>query len=121
MPRFKGGGSSRGSLRPPLPLFEGRVPKPSIHGRVTAAAGFILLLALGACQPSNPGTVATTGPTPEYQSVARALEPFIRQQMADKAIPAISIALVDDQRVVWARGFGFANPADSTPATAETI
>ena len=40
--------------------------------------------------------------------------------MAEKRLPGLSIALVDGQQVVWARGFGFANPADSTPATAET-
>src|SRR5262249_35044185 len=36
-------------------------------------------------------------------------------------IPAISIALVDDQRVVWARGFGLQNLKDSTRASAETV
>jgi CubicO group peptidase (beta-lactamase class C family)/D-alanyl-D-alanine dipeptidase len=41
--------------------------------------------------------------------------------MADKGLPALSIALVDDQRIVWAEGFGFADPADSIPATAETV
>jgi D-alanyl-D-alanine dipeptidase/CubicO group peptidase (beta-lactamase class C family) len=40
--------------------------------------------------------------------------------MAEKDLPALSIALVDDQRTVWARGFGIADSADSTPATAET-
>jgi len=35
--------------------------------------------------------------------------------------PALSIALVDDQQIVWAQGFGFADPARKTPATAETV
>jgi hypothetical protein len=29
--------------------------------------------------------------------------------------------VVDDQRIVWAKGFGFANPKDNTPATAEIV
>lgn len=34
------------------------------------------------------------------------LESFIRQEMADKRLPAVAIALVDDQRIVWHRDFG---------------
>ncbi len=36
-------------------------------------------------------------------------------------MPALSIALVDDQRIVWARGFGFADPQAKLPATADTV
>src|SRR5882762_3982042 len=41
--------------------------------------------------------------------------------MSGKEIPAISIAIVDDQQTVWAEGFGFADPKDKKPATAETV
>ena len=41
--------------------------------------------------------------------------------MADKELPALSIALVDDQRTVWARGFGFADPERRVEATADTV
>jgi CubicO group peptidase (beta-lactamase class C family)/D-alanyl-D-alanine dipeptidase len=68
--------------------------------------------------PPDPPTVpAADG----YGAVVAALEPFIQRQLTDKDIPALSIALVDDQRIVWARGFGVANPKDSVPATAATI
>jgi CubicO group peptidase (beta-lactamase class C family)/D-alanyl-D-alanine dipeptidase len=53
--------------------------------------------------------------------VAQVLEGFVQQEMTDKAIPAVSIALVDDQHIVWARGFGFANKQDSLPASATTV
>ena len=53
--------------------------------------------------------------------MARTLDRFIRHEMADKELPALSIALVDGQNVVWARGFGIANQKDSTPATARTV
>ncbi|MGH7554724.1 MAG: serine hydrolase, partial [Longimicrobiales bacterium] len=56
-----------------------------------------------------------------YENVVAALERLIAHEMRDKDLPGLSIALVDDQRVVWAKGFGFENPADSTPATAETV
>ncbi len=41
--------------------------------------------------------------------------------MAAKALPALSIALVDDQRIVWARGFGFKDLEHRVSATAETV
>src|SRR5262249_6707397 len=44
-----------------------------------------------------------------------------RRQMAEKELPGVSIALVDGNDVVWATGFGFANPADSTAASAQTL
>src|SRR5688572_32515251 len=64
---------------------------------------------------------AAIGPRPDYAPVAAALERLIAHEMAGKRIPAVSIALVDDQETVWATGFGRARASDSTPATAETI
>ena len=46
---------------------------------------------------------------------------MIQREMADKGLPAVSIALVDDQKIVWSHGFGFADPAAKKPATAHTI
>jgi len=56
-----------------------------------------------------------------YVEVARRLEGWIAAEVEAKGLPALSIAVVDDQRVVWARGFGFADPKTRTPATAETV
>jgi len=58
---------------------------------------------------------------PRYAAAVTMLERFIAHEMADKGLPALSIALVEDQRVVWARGFGVANPRDSVRATARTV
>src|SRR5213592_3395081 len=60
-------------------------------------------------------------PRQDYAAVARALEPFVERELVDKQLPAISIALVDDQEIVWARGFGFGDPDQKTPATAHTV
>ena len=57
-----------------------------------------------------------------YAAVARTLTPFIEHERVEKGIPAISIALVDgSRRVVWARGFGWADSAARVPATAATV
>ncbi len=64
---------------------------------------------------------AKTAPAAEYAAVVAALDPFIAREVADKRLPALSIALVDDQKLVWARGYGFADLAKKKPATAETV
>jgi CubicO group peptidase (beta-lactamase class C family)/D-alanyl-D-alanine dipeptidase len=48
------------------------------------------------------------------------LSRFIEHERAQKGIPAISIALVNGQNIVWARGFGWADSARGVPATAAT-
>jgi hypothetical protein len=51
----------------------------------------------------------------DYKSAIEVLERFIAHEMADKDLPALSIALVDDQQVVWSEGFGFADPVKKIP------
>src|SRR5437660_1177289 len=60
-------------------------------------------------------------PPPKYAAAVRALEPFVAAEVRDKQLPALSIALVDDQQVVWAAGFGFRDPKAKAPATAATV
>ena len=58
---------------------------------------------------------------PAYTEVAAYLERVIIAEMHDKQLPAVSIALVDKDRIVWARGFGDADSVHHVPATAETV
>ena len=51
----------------------------------------------------------------------RQLEPWITAEVEAKRLPALSVALVDDQQIVWARGFGFADAARTVPASADTL
>jgi CubicO group peptidase (beta-lactamase class C family) len=46
---------------------------------------------------------------------------LIRGEMAKHGVTGLSIALVDDQQVVWTEGFGFADAAGGVPATPETV
>jgi serine beta-lactamase-like protein LACTB len=57
----------------------------------------------------------------DYRGIAERLTAFIEREVREKKMPAMSIALVDDQRIVWARGFGFADSKAKVRATAETI
>ena len=69
----------------------------------------------------NAGAQPIIDPSDSYVNVVRYLEPWITTEIQHKGIPALSIALVDDQKIVWARGFGFADPKKRTPATADTV
>jgi CubicO group peptidase (beta-lactamase class C family)/D-alanyl-D-alanine dipeptidase len=57
----------------------------------------------------------------EWQPVIAVLRERIAHEMADKHLPAVAIALVDDQRVIWAEGFGYQAAAHKVPATADTV
>src|SRR5688572_10458842 len=82
----------------------------------------ILSLILALASPAAAIQAQSAIPANEkYRSVAADLESFIMLQLREHRIPAISIALVDDQQVVWAKGFGLQRLSDSVQATAETV
>ncbi|HEX8337933.1 MAG TPA: serine hydrolase [Pyrinomonadaceae bacterium] len=60
-----------------------------------------------------------TPPTPEAARLAK-LESTLESLRQDLKIPALSAAVVKDQKVIWARGFGFADPEKKVPATEHT-
>ncbi|MGI9091825.1 MAG: serine hydrolase [Gemmatimonadaceae bacterium] len=69
----------------------------------------------------NGARPAVIVPDPKYADAAAFLERVIATEMRNKQLPALSIALVDGDRIVWARGFGEADPVRHVPATAETV
>lgn len=54
-------------------------------------------------------------------TIVERLDAYIRYQMEDKDIPSLSIAVVDDQQIVWSQGYGLSNPETNTPVTEETV
>ncbi|MDX1953055.1 MAG: serine hydrolase [Verrucomicrobiota bacterium] len=78
---------------------------------------FLLLLLLLA------GLVRAEDVTPQtpYQPLAEMLETVIKWEMEQKGIDGLSIALVDDQQVVWSRGFGYADREEKKFASADTV
>jgi len=64
---------------------------------------------------------ANISPRNDYAAVAARVESIVRQEMADKDLPAFSIALVDGNQIVWAQGFGYQDPDHKIPATAQTV
>src|SRR6202034_1017484 len=60
-------------------------------------------------------------PPAKYAAAVESLQRWLDKEVADKKLPALSIALVDDQTVVWSHGFGYQDPRTKTPATADTL
>ena len=80
--------------------------------------GFSLVLLLSGCAgtPPRPTNVARN----DYEPAKQYLSALIKQDMAKHDVKGLSIALVDNQKVVWAEGFGYADVANQVPATADT-
>ena len=57
----------------------------------------------------------------EYGYLKEHISWLIRKEMAKNDVQGLSIALVDDQQVVWSEGFGFADTAVQTPASGDTV
>lgn len=63
---------------------------------------------------------ALTAQRPDYAPVIAELERLIPDRMQASNVPGLSIALVDDQRLVWSRGFGHTDRTRARPVTDET-
>ena len=49
------------------------------------------------------------------------LDMFIRQELAAKGIPALSIAVVAEGQEAWSKGYGLSDPATGRPVTPNTV
>jgi CubicO group peptidase (beta-lactamase class C family)/D-alanyl-D-alanine dipeptidase len=81
----------------------------AVSASAAAAAAIVLTAAQAVEMPAKYGPAVTR------------LERMIDHEMKEKGLPALSIALVDDQQIIWAKGFGFADPGKKVPATEETV
>jgi len=83
----------------------------------TAVAVIVFMLAGCASMPKKPDSMARG----DYSYVKEYISWLARKEMKKNDVTGLSIALVDDQQVVWAEGFGFADQANNVPATPETV
>lgn len=82
-----------------------------------------LLLPLGLCFVlfSIYGCSDGGSSAPTYNSTISRMTTYIQNHMIQNQVTGLSIALVDGQKVVWARGFGYADKEAEVPAGADTI
>ncbi len=58
---------------------------------------------------------------PRFRQAETLFEGWLDAKMAYEQIPGMSVALVHDQDLVWARGYGLAHREAGVPATPETL
>lgn len=58
---------------------------------------------------------------PRYSNTIVQMTAYITSNMAANHIAGLSIALVDSNQVVWARGFGYADSSNAVPAATDTV
>lgn len=90
--------------------------KPILRYLVLTALLPLFLLACSSA-PIQP-TAISRG---DYQSTQAYLTKLVEYEMKKNNIIGLSIALVDDQKIVWAQGFGYADLEMKLLATPETV
>jgi CubicO group peptidase (beta-lactamase class C family) len=86
--------------------------------RFLVATVALLSLLLAACSspPPRPEPVSRD----DFDAVQRQLDVYIERELAQQKLASLSISLVDDQRIVWAKGFGWADAAAGVKAGPDT-
>jgi CubicO group peptidase (beta-lactamase class C family) len=49
------------------------------------------------------------------------IDGYITKRMAQEGIPGLSVAVLRDRRLVWSKGYGWANIGESVPMTPDTV
>lgn len=85
--------------------------------------GFVTITILLCVCMTAPATAQTLQPggakaSDKYADKLRAFEDFVRQQMEKNKVPGLTVGFIKDD-YIWAKGFGYADLENKTPATAE--
>jgi CubicO group peptidase (beta-lactamase class C family) len=78
----------------------------------------IILLTLFGCAVSRPKTGIPEDP---YKRTQDSVTSLIQEEMKRHNVQGLSIAIVDDQKIIWAQGFGYADVNNRITAKPETI
>lgn len=110
---------TRRGERRPCQLRRGERRPCRLQRRIAAALAGAAIIGLNGCMSTPPAAEPVA--QGDFTSVTQQLTRFIAHEMDAQRVAGLSIALVDDQRVVWARGFGWADAAERRPAAADTL
>ena len=58
---------------------------------------------------------------PEVADAIRVFDKWVEQHIAHRNAPGLSIAVVYDQEIVWAEGYGYSDLEENVPATPSTV
>ena len=103
-----------------------------VSRRALVIGGVVGALAVGACQGSDPA-VHLVEPNDRIERIEAAISPTftirgealeapsLAERMAELGVPGVSIAVLNESRVEWTRGYGMADTATGRPVTPETL
>jgi len=74
-----------------------------------------------ASAPMQLGAAVPLAEQPEVAVALTKLDTWLEQQLDYNRLPGMSIAIVYDQEIVWAKGYGYADLESKTPATPSTV
>ncbi|MCB1190680.1 MAG: beta-lactamase family protein [Leptospiraceae bacterium] len=73
------------------------------------------------CSKEEPPKKPVDYKNESYQYTKNYLNWFIKNKMKESDIVGLSLAIVDDQKVIWSEGFGYANKHKSILTNAKTV
>ena len=90
-----------------------------LTNRIASLIILIVILVLAGCSgaPVKPDQIIPGN----YDYAKEHLSWLIRKEMKRNKVMGVSIAIVDDQKVLWAQGFGYSDAKNEIPATPETV
>lgn len=90
-------------------MVENQRRNTALARRLATCVWFVIGLSL-VCSRAAAQNASGEAVRKDYAAIVDTLRPFIEREMSEKGLPALSIAIVDDQEIVWAQGFGTADP-----------
>lgn len=89
--------------------------------RMLVAMGLALMVPAGGAwaQEAAPAVRSVAGDA-DFKAGTRLFSVWLENRIAYRGLPGVVVGVVQDQQLVWARGFGFADVAGGVPMTAET-
>jgi len=79
-----------------------------------------LLLATPALAQPAAAPATAIADNPDVQAAERLFSAWLEGQIAYRGLPGVAVGVVHDQKLVWSKGFGFADVATKKPMTADT-
>lgn len=93
----------------------------TLPGSLLTCAALAFSLSIACLRSLADDSAPNIPPRKDYAAIVKTLQPFAEREMTEKGLPGLSIAIIDDQQIVWAQGFGMADPSAQKPATAQTV
>jgi len=89
--------------------------------RTLRGIGFLILAALVSLPALAEEGGGSLGNHPAVVDAGSLLDVWIGEQMLHQGLPGLSVGVIHDQDLVWAKGYGFSDEAKGIPATPQTL